>query len=52
MFHLFLFTNLDLTLLQKVSSHFVEQQTFNFSYQVSPRDTSIMIPKGFNSTNL
>jgi hypothetical protein len=33
MFHLFLFTYLDLTLLQKVSLHLIKQRTFNFSYQ-------------------
>jgi hypothetical protein len=36
-FHFFLFINLNLNLLQKVSSHLVEQQTFNFAYQVLPK---------------
>jgi hypothetical protein len=52
MFHLFLFTNLDLILLQKVSSHFVVQQAFNFSYWGLLRGTSIVLLKGFNSKNL
>jgi hypothetical protein len=51
MFHLFLFTNLDLTLLQKVSLYFAKQQAFNFSYQGSQKGKFVMLPKGFNSTN-
>jgi hypothetical protein len=52
MFHFFLFTNLDLTLLQKVSSHFAKQQRFNFSYRGSPRGMFVMLLKGFHFTNL
>ncbi len=46
MFHLFLFTDLDLTLLQKVSSHFIEQRALNFSYQGSSKGMFIMLSKG------
>jgi hypothetical protein len=52
MFHLFLVTYLDLTLLQKVQLQFIKQRAFYFSYQGSPGGMSIMLPKGFNFTNL